>query len=67
MAGDDEGAGARAFSDSGDSGSLIVDEDIHAAALLFAGGDHGGSNGKGLTYGNPIDVVLSRLRVKLAF
>ena len=62
-----EGAGARAFSDSGDSGSLIVDAERFAAALLFAGGDHGGSNGQGLTYGNPIDVVLSKLRVKLAF
>jgi S1-C subfamily serine protease len=62
-----EGTGARSFSDAGDSGSLIVDDDLLAAGLLFAGGDHGGSNGKGLTYGNPIDVVLSALKVKLAF
>jgi hypothetical protein len=61
-----EGAGNRSFSDSGDSGSLIVDDQMLAAALLFAGGDHGGSNGRGLTYANPIAVVLDALRVKLA-
>jgi len=61
-----EGSGNRSFSDSGDSGSLIVDADFKAAALLFAGGDHGGSNDKGLTYGNPFQVVLSKLNVKLA-
>lgn len=61
-----EGSGSESFSDSGDSGSLIVDDDMKGAALLFAGGDHGGSNGKGLTYANPIGAVLSALRVKLA-
>jgi hypothetical protein len=61
-----EGAGTRSFSDAGDSGSLIVDAQMRAAALLFAGGDHGGSNGKGLTYANPIGAVLEALKVKLA-
>ena len=61
-----EGAGNRSFSDAGDSGSLIVDDEMRAGALLFAGGDHGGSNGKGLTYGNPIGAVLQALNVKLA-
>jgi S1-C subfamily serine protease len=61
-----EGAGTRSFSDAGDSGSLIVDDQMRAAALLFAGGDHGGSNGKGLTYANPIGAVLKALKVKLA-
>ena len=61
-----EGSGKRSFSDGGDSGSLIVDDDMMASALLFAGGDHGGSNGKGLTYANPIAAVLRALRVKLA-
>jgi hypothetical protein len=61
-----EGAGTRSFSDAGDSGSLIVDDQMRAAALLFAGGDHGGSNGKGLTYANPIAAVLKALKVKLA-
>src|SRR5262245_37646207 len=61
-----EGPGNRSFSDAGDSGSLIVDDQMRAAALLFAGGDHGGSNGKGLTYANPIAAVLKALKVKLA-
>jgi S1-C subfamily serine protease len=61
-----EGAGNRSFSDAGDSGSLIVDGQMLAAALLFAGGDHGGSNGKGLTFANPIAAVLQALKVKLA-
>jgi hypothetical protein len=62
-----EGAGAQSFSDAGDSGSLIVDDELKAAGLLFAGGDHGGRNGKGLTYGNPIHAVLSALGVALAY
>jgi hypothetical protein len=62
-----EGSGTRSFSDAGDSGSLIVDDELKAAALLFAGGDHGGRNGKGLTYANPIQAVLSALKVKLAY
>ena len=61
-----EGSGNRSFSDAGDSGSLIVDDEMMGAALLFAGGDHGGSNGKGLTYANPIGAVLKALKVKLA-
>jgi hypothetical protein len=61
-----EGSGNRSFSDAGDSGSLIVDDEMRASALLFAGGDHGGHNGKGLTYANPIDAVLKALKVKLA-
>ena len=36
-------------------------------ALLFAGGDSGGSNGRGLTYANPIDQVLSNLKATLLF
>lgn len=60
-----EGAGSRAFSDSGDSGSLIVDGDLRAVGLLFAGGNVGGTNGKGYTYANPLDVVLDALRVDL--
>jgi hypothetical protein len=61
-----EGSGARSFSDAGDSGSLIVDDDLMGAALLFAGSDHGGKNGKGLTFANPLPAVLSALNVRLA-
>ena len=62
-----EGAGPRPFSAGGDSGSLIVDEDLAAVGLLFAGGDQGGSNGMGLTYANPIQRVLDTLKVDLLF
>ncbi len=61
-----EGSGARSFSDSGDSGSLIVDDDHMGAALLFAGSDHGGRNGKGLTFANSLSLVLTALKVRLA-
>lgn len=60
-----EGAGSKSFSDGGDSGSLIFDKQLGAVALLFAGGDEGGSNGMGLTYGNPIRAVLDALKVDL--
>jgi hypothetical protein len=60
-----EGAGRRAFSDGGDSGSLIVDADMQAVALLFAGSESGGSNGLGLTYANPIHEVLAALKVAI--
>jgi hypothetical protein len=62
-----EGTGRTSFSDGGDSGSLIVDESMHAVALLFAGGDQGGSNGLGLTFANPIQRVLSDLKATLVF
>ena len=62
-----EGADDRAFSEGGDSGSLIVEESTRLAiALLFAGSDAGGTNGKGLTYGNPIHVVLDSMKIELA-
>ena len=62
-----EGDGDDPFSQGGDSGSLIVNANRKAVALLFAGGDLGGSNGKGLTYANPIDAVLKALKVELLF
>lgn len=61
-----EGAGLVAFSDGGDSGSMIfTDAGRRAAALLFAGSDHGGTNGKGLTYANPLGTVMERLKIEL--
>jgi hypothetical protein len=62
-----EGTGRTSFSDGGDSGSLIVNESMQAVALLFAGGDQGGSNGLGLTYANPIQQVLAQLKATLLF
>jgi hypothetical protein len=62
-----EGTGDEGFSAGGDSGSLIVEADTRLAiGLLFAGGDVGGSNGKGLTYANPLHTVLDTLKIDLA-
>lgn len=61
-----ESTGAGSFSDGGDSGSLVYQpEGMNAVGLLFAGSSQGGSNGRGLTYLNPIDVVLNTLGVTL--
>ncbi|MDB4952169.1 MAG: hypothetical protein JWM27_4818 [Gemmatimonadetes bacterium] len=60
-----EGVGDRPFSDGGDSGSLIVDEEMRAMGLLFAGSDTGGTNGLGLTYANPIHTVLTATGAQL--
>lgn len=60
-----EGADDAPFSQGGDSGSLIVDADRRAVGLLFAGNDHGGANGKGRTYANPLRAVLDALEVDL--
>lgn len=53
------------FSQGGDSGSLIYDSQGLAVALLFAGGDQGGTNGQGLTFANPIARVFDDLEVDL--
>jgi hypothetical protein len=55
------------FSDGGDSGSLIVDGDRRGAALLFAGSDQGGRNGRGLTFANPLPTVLEQLGLELLY
>ena len=60
-----EGTGSSMFSDGGDSGSLIVDEDLKAIGLLFADGDEGGANDMGLTYANPIEIVFDELKLDL--
>ena len=61
-----EGADTGPFSDGGDSGSIIVDEQGLACALLFAGSDQGGSNGAGLTYANDLVSALQQLDAELA-
>ena len=49
------------------NGSIIVEASTCLAiGLLFAGGDVGGSNGKGLTFANPIHAVLDKLKIDLA-
>jgi hypothetical protein len=62
-----EGVGTRPFCDGGDSGSLIVDPERKAVALLFAGSESGGSNDAGLTYANPIGDVLAALKLALVW
>ena len=58
-----EGADDAAFSQGGDSGSLVVlRERAGRVGLLFAGSDQGGSNGTGLTYVNALGHVLSGLK-----
>ncbi len=52
------------FCDGGDSGSLIVDADDKACALLFAGGYEPGRGD--LTYAHPIKTVFEHLDVTLA-
>lgn len=60
-----EGSGTQPFSDGGDSGSLIVNADMQAVALLFAGSERGGKNDMGLTFANPIHRVLQGLNATL--
>jgi len=60
-----EGVGG-AFSAGGDSGSIVYRAGtLEAIGLLFAGSERGGENGQGLTYCNPVGMVLSRLGVRL--
>lgn len=57
----------QAFSSGGDSGSLVYRPDtLEAVGLLFAGSETGGPGGTGLTYCNPLQVVLDELGVQLA-
>lgn len=53
------------FSAGGDSGSLILDDQNRGCALLFAGSETGGPDGHGLTYANPIGIVLTKLAIEL--
>ncbi len=62
-----EGSDSAPFSRAGDSGALIVDRDLRAIALLFAGTDFGGANGEGLTYAHSLVSVLDSLAVDLLF
>jgi hypothetical protein len=52
-----------AFSDKGDSGSLVLDEASHRPiGLLFAGG---GWNGRNLSFATPIERILERFQVDI--
>ena len=55
-----------AFSEGGDSGSVVYDrESLAAVGLLFAGSSAGGTNGAGLTFCNPVALALQTARVAL--
>lgn len=54
-----EALDATPFSLGGDSGSLVVDEDLRALGLLFAGND------VDITYANPIGEVFQALGARL--
>jgi hypothetical protein len=55
-----------AFSEGGDSGSLVYDRDsLAAVGLLFAGSSAGGANGAGLTFCNPALLALRTAGVVL--
>jgi hypothetical protein len=54
-----------AFSDPGDSGSLIYTEDRKPVGILFFE-TTGGPNNSGLAYANPIGAVLAALDVRIA-
>ncbi|MEZ0494100.1 hypothetical protein AB2L28_17835 [Kineococcus sp. TBRC 1896] len=57
---------AGAFSAGGDSGSLVYRPDTRqAVGLLFAGSERGGPDGAGLTFCNPIGLVLTALGATL--
>jgi hypothetical protein len=62
-----EGEANTPFSQSGDSGSLIVNSTTRAVGLLFAASDQGGANGRGVTYANPIRTVFDALAVDLLY
>jgi hypothetical protein len=60
-----EGEGSEPFAWYGDSGSIVVDAEVCGIGLLFAVSDRGGSNGRGLTFANPLRTVLDELKVSL--
>lgn len=54
------------FSEAGDSGAIIVDQDYQAVGLLFAGSFAGHRRGDGgLSYANPMDRIMNSLNVNL--
>lgn len=61
-----EGSAGVSFSAGGDSGSVVYRaETLEAVGLLFAGSETGGDGGLGLTYCNPVGVVLNQLGMRM--
>ena len=59
-----EGDG-QAFSKGGDSGAIIFTEEGRPVALLFAGTDTRSRGSHGITYANPIELVLEHLDLEI--
>lgn len=55
----------RPFTAGGDSGAVVVDEDMRGIGLIFARTRLGGRNGTGLAYANPLATVLENLQAEL--
>jgi hypothetical protein len=53
------------FSDGGDSGSVVFNEDMDAVGLIFAGARDGARGGGKLSYANPMGLVLGALNATL--
>jgi hypothetical protein len=62
-----EGVKDQPFAQGGDSGSLVVNEKAQALGLVFATSDIGGTNGKGLTYANPLSPILDKMQLRLIY
>jgi hypothetical protein len=58
-------AGQPRFSEAGDSGALVYDENRQPVGLLFAQTNSGGADNRGFAYVNPIGEVLQLLDVEL--
>ena len=62
-----EGIGPNPFSRPGDSGALVYTKvGRRAVGMIFAGSGQGGSNGRGLSFANPIRRVLGQLDARLS-
>jgi hypothetical protein len=62
-----EGLGPSPFSRPGDSGALVYTKaGREAVGLIFAGSGQGGSNGRGLSFANPVRRVLGQLDARLS-
>ena len=54
-----------AFSKGGDGGSLVCSDAGNPMALLMAGSQRGGTDGRGLTFASPIETVVDALDVDI--
>jgi hypothetical protein len=58
--------GEDAFAQPGDSGSLVVNQNMQAVGLLCGGSDQGGIDSQGPYYANHIGTVFDKLQVDLS-